>query len=498
MSSTSSPKPPLVAVVGTTGVGKSLLGVELARALADVYRGLDVITNKATAEEMNGVPHHLMGFLSPGEEYRVGEFQSDALAKITELEKEGTISIAVGGTAYYLQNLIFPNQLVADAPPPPRPSTPPPTDAAEPPPALKTAEDFAHFPPSLREVILSLPAELLDLFFALPSLPQTSTPDEFPPKFPVDLLPPSYRTPETLTPAVYAILTHVDPASASRWHWRDVRKVRRALEIVWEGRRWEDVRNQQEEKKDEGSRFRSLIFWLYADNKALHPRLDSRVDKMLELGLLAEIKELWALANAEAGETDYSRGIFQTIGYKEFEPYLASRSGASDDNEHDAASDPLFKAGLERMKISTRQYAKRQVKWIQQKLLPAVRKLEEKDVTVVLLDATDLEHWQENVRAPAVELLRTFLRSDPLPHPSSLSPLAAAQLAPPSERSTGPKLTCEACTTDATRPLLVDEHQWDAHRRTRAHQRMQRIKDGTQRVKGPPKLREKAIEASEE
>jgi hypothetical protein len=75
-------------------------------------------------------------------------------------------------------------------------------------------------------------------------------------------------------------------------------------------------------------------------------------------------------------------------GYKEFEPYLASRSGASDDDQHGAASDPLFKAGLERMKISTRQYAKRQVKWIQQKLLPAVRKLEEKDVTVVLLDAT--------------------------------------------------------------------------------------------------------------
>lgn len=104
MSLTSSPKPPLVAVVGTTGVGKSLLGVELARALADgapingihrgevlntdsmqVYRGLDVITNKATAEEMNGVPHHLMGFLSPGEEYRVGEFQSDALAKVSLL-----------------------------------------------------------------------------------------------------------------------------------------------------------------------------------------------------------------------------------------------------------------------------------------------------------------------------------------------------------------------------------------------------------------------------
>lgn len=103
-SSFAAPKPPLVAVVGTTGVGKSLLGVELARALAEgdpiagvsrgevintdsmqVYRGLDVITNKATADEMNGVQHHLMGFLSPGEEYRVGEFQSDALAKVSSL-----------------------------------------------------------------------------------------------------------------------------------------------------------------------------------------------------------------------------------------------------------------------------------------------------------------------------------------------------------------------------------------------------------------------------
>lgn len=102
--------------------------------------------------------------------------------------------------------------------------------------------------------------------------------------------------------------------------------------------------------------------------------------------------------------------------------------------------------------------------------------------------------------------LTAFLQGNPLPDPSTLSPLAAAQLAPPSDRfalsihpcrydmltllahrSTGPKLTCEACTTDITRPLLVEEHQWYAHRRTRAHQRMQRIRDGTQRAKGPPK-----------
>lgn len=94
----------LVAVVGTTGVGKSQLAIELALAIPSfalqestggptageiinsdsmqVYRGLDIITNKATEEEMKGVPHHLMGFLSPGEEYRIGEFQRDAVDKV--------------------------------------------------------------------------------------------------------------------------------------------------------------------------------------------------------------------------------------------------------------------------------------------------------------------------------------------------------------------------------------------------------------------------------
>jgi tRNA A37 N6-isopentenylltransferase MiaA len=70
-------------------------------------------------------------------------------------------------------------------------------------------------------------------------------------------------------------------------------------------------------------------------------------------------------------------------GYKEFEPYLSARSATND-----VDADALFSAGLESMKISTRQYAKRQIKWIKSKLLPAVRNLENGEVTVVLLDAT--------------------------------------------------------------------------------------------------------------
>lgn len=92
-------KPNLVAVIGTTGVGKSQLSVELAKALErrqtgpmrgevinhdsmQCYRGLDVITNKATAEEMEGVPHHLMGFLEPGKEWDVNDFLRDAMGKV--------------------------------------------------------------------------------------------------------------------------------------------------------------------------------------------------------------------------------------------------------------------------------------------------------------------------------------------------------------------------------------------------------------------------------
>jgi Mrp family chromosome partitioning ATPase len=100
----------LIAVIGTTGVGKSQLAVELALSLAklakgkgpevrrggipskgeiinadsmQVYKGLDTITNKMTKAEMKDVPHHLMGFLTPGEDYRVGGFQSDALSRVS-------------------------------------------------------------------------------------------------------------------------------------------------------------------------------------------------------------------------------------------------------------------------------------------------------------------------------------------------------------------------------------------------------------------------------
>ena len=96
---------PIIAICGTTGVGKSKLAIELAAHLdsssnksdwrrakvinADsmqVYKGLDVITNKVPEPERMGIPHLLMGFKQPGEQYVVGEWIQDALKLVSQQE----------------------------------------------------------------------------------------------------------------------------------------------------------------------------------------------------------------------------------------------------------------------------------------------------------------------------------------------------------------------------------------------------------------------------
>lgn len=84
-----SPMRSVIQVIGTTGVGKSQLGIDLAKYLSgeiinsdsmQVYQGMDIITNKHPMEKRGGVPHHLLGFLKAGEEYRIGTYEKDATA----------------------------------------------------------------------------------------------------------------------------------------------------------------------------------------------------------------------------------------------------------------------------------------------------------------------------------------------------------------------------------------------------------------------------------
>ncbi|EIN07657.1 tRNA isopentenyltransferase [Punctularia strigosozonata HHB-11173 SS5] len=486
---------PLVVICGTTGVGKSKLAVELARALrssssspsnarwrgarvvnADamqVYHGMDVITNKLPLHEREGVEHALMDFKPPGEQYVVGEWVRDAIQAIDETHARGEVPIVVGGTAYWIQHLLFPERLVSRSPRPDRPGPP-----TEPSPAL--AASLASLPPELRELFHDLPEQA-----------------------------PSAADDPDGALRLHRLLSALDPPVARRWHWRDARKVLRSLAIVKEGGRAVSEVLKEQSASVSRPRYPTLLFWLYAEPGVLKPRLDARVDEMIKLGLLDEVRAL--RSRPTEGETmDYTLGIYQSIGFREFDAYLSSIASTTTtssssqeqaqeetemeerEREHARERERAFAQATDAMKISTRQYAKRQVSWIRNKLLPAIAASnaaaaaaaegeEAPRTRAYLLDATELgERWERNVSGRASEILQAFLDGRPLPDPTSLSDAARAMLGAQYQKTTDPtavlearrKRVCEVCTPAPDRPVMIEEgDEWETHKRTRAHRR---------------------------
>jgi len=112
---TTSIKPDLLAVVGATATGKTATSVELALALDGeivngdsrlFYRGMNVATTKPTPEETKGVPHHLVDFLDPDDEYSLASYVKQARTLINEITVRGKLPILVGGTGQYIWALI--------------------------------------------------------------------------------------------------------------------------------------------------------------------------------------------------------------------------------------------------------------------------------------------------------------------------------------------------------------------------------------------------------
>ncbi len=106
----------ILAIVGPTGVGKTRLSIELAKIYngeiinADsmqIYKGLDIGTAKATKEEMEHIPHHLLSMKDVTENYTVFDYQKDARKCIQEIKNKNKIPIFVGGTGYYLKAVLY-------------------------------------------------------------------------------------------------------------------------------------------------------------------------------------------------------------------------------------------------------------------------------------------------------------------------------------------------------------------------------------------------------
>lgn len=106
---------PLVLLVGPTAVGKSEIGLRLAQALetdlltADsrqVYRGMDIATDKPTPEQRQGVPHRLIDLVDPDGSFNAGQYRQLALQEIERLYGERRLPLIVGGTGLYVRTLI--------------------------------------------------------------------------------------------------------------------------------------------------------------------------------------------------------------------------------------------------------------------------------------------------------------------------------------------------------------------------------------------------------
>ena len=106
----------VIVVIGPTSVGKTKMGVALAKKLngevisgdsMQVYRQMDIGTAKVTIEEMEGVTHHCIDILDPKDQYSVHDFQQTVRKQITEITNRGHVPIIVGGTGLYIKAALY-------------------------------------------------------------------------------------------------------------------------------------------------------------------------------------------------------------------------------------------------------------------------------------------------------------------------------------------------------------------------------------------------------
>ncbi len=140
--------------------------------------------------------------------------------------------------------------------------------------------------------------------------------------------------------ALYAELGEIDPKTAYRLHINDAKRILRALEVYY--LTGKTISEQDEMSHQKESKYNWCLIGLKAeDRQYLYDRINLRVDKMLDEGLIEEAKSFFS--------SDISSTAAQAIGYKELKPYLDGLV-------------PLDEA-TEKLKMETRRYAKRQLTW---------------------------------------------------------------------------------------------------------------------------------------
>jgi tRNA dimethylallyltransferase len=190
---------------------------------------------------------------------------------------------------------------------------------------------------------------------------------------------------------------------------------------------------------------------------------------MVQDGLLLEVESLQKYLKIQADHgkvVDQTRGIWVSIGYKEFSSYLTALAS---DSASEKELESLEHEAIEQTKAATRQYAKRQVRWIRIKLINAASTAGIIG-NVFPLDGNDLTQWADNVELPALNVAKDFLAGESLPDPVKMSPTAREMLVPKrnydlsDRRDLWVKRTCDYCGK-----VMVTERDWERHVKSRGH-----------------------------
>ena len=106
----------VLVIVGQTAVGKTSMSIKLAKALngeiingdaMQVYKELNIVTDKIKEEKMENIPHHLLNIKSIDEDYSVEEYQHNIRKVISEITNKGKLPIIVGGTGLYVKAALY-------------------------------------------------------------------------------------------------------------------------------------------------------------------------------------------------------------------------------------------------------------------------------------------------------------------------------------------------------------------------------------------------------
>ena len=160
---------------------------------------------------------------------------------------------------------------------------------------------------------------------------------------------------------VFDILTQKDPETAKKLHFNDVKRVIRALEICENGQLKSDIKDSFVPK------YQYKAYAIDFDRNELYNRIETRVDKMIDSGLVFEVKKL-----IDSGITIKNQ-CMQGIGYKEIYSYLNG--------------DMSLDEAIYQIKLNTRHYAKRQITFF--KKLPGIEFVKPDKIDVLARKITE-------------------------------------------------------------------------------------------------------------